>query len=482
MFSDVNPPPSVRTIVATAASVAASALVVRSIARDALPYELQKYFFLRIQRFFKSFSNEIVLVIEESDGLRINQLYKAADVYIGAKISPSITRFMVTMPHKESKISTSMPKNQEVTDKFNGVKFKWRQITESAKSSKRTVVRRFSGQSAGQQSSEMRYFELCFNKKHKKMVFESYFPFLLKEAEKVKEEKKTLKIHTLSNDRVRRFGGHRSWSSIKLDHPATFENLAMDTELKKMIMDDLAMFMSRKEFYRKVGKAWKRGYLLYGPPGTGKSSLIAAMANYLNFDIYDLELADIHTNSDLRRLLINTANHSILVFDCSLELGDRKEEENALKMRRPIRKSKLNQITLSGLLNFIDGLWSSCGDERIIVATTHQKESLDPALLRPGRMDMHIHMSYCTPCSFRILAHNYLGIEITNEINESLLEEAMVTPADVAEQLMRMKDDGDPERALEDLIEFLQLEKKKKKNENEVAKAKRLQEKQATTA
>lgn len=84
--------------------------------------------------------------------------------------------------------------------------------------------------------------------------------------------------------------------------------------------------MQRKDYYRKVGKAWKRGYLLYGPPGTGKSSLIAAMANYLNFDIYDLELTEIGCNSELRRLLISMANRSILVvedIDCTIEFQDR---------------------------------------------------------------------------------------------------------------------------------------------------------------
>lgn len=68
------------------------------------------------------------------------------------------------------------------------------------------------------------------------------------------------------------------------------------------------------------------------------------------------------------------------------------------------------QVTLSGLLNFVDGLWSSCGDERIIIFTTNHKEKLDPAMLRPGRMDVHIHMSYCSPCGFKTLASNYLGI------------------------------------------------------------------------
>lgn len=68
---------------------------------------------------------------------------------------------------------------------------------------------------------------------------------------------------------------------------------------------------------------------MYGPPGTGKSSLIAAMANYLNFDIYDLELTELRCNSELRRLLISMANRSILVvedIDCTIEFQDRMAE------------------------------------------------------------------------------------------------------------------------------------------------------------
>ena len=70
-------------------------------------------------------------------------------------------------------------------------------------------------------------------------------------------------------------------------------------------------------------------------------------------------------------------------------------------------------FTLSGLLNIIDGLWSSCGDERIIVFTTNHKDRLDPALLCPGRKDLHVHMSYCTVCTmdgFKLLTPIYLDI------------------------------------------------------------------------
>ena len=117
------------------------------------------------------------------------------------------------------------------------------------------------------------------------------------------------------------------------------------------------------------------------------------------------------------------------------------------------------QLTLSGLLNFIDGLWSTCGDERIIIFTTNHKDRLDPALLRPGRMDMHIHMSYCTYHGFKLLASNYLGIHgshvLFREI-EALMEEAEVTPAQVAEELMKSEN---ADVALEGLVKLLKRKK-----------------------
>ncbi|XP_075092049.1 AAA-ATPase At5g17760-like [Nicotiana tabacum] len=101
-------------------------------------------------------------------------------------------------------------------------------------------------------------------------------------------------------------------------------------------------------------------------------------------------------------------------------------------------------LTLGGLLNFIDGLWSSSADERVIIFTTNHKERPDPALLRPGRMDMHIYMSYLTSESFKVLAANYLEIHDTRqgyfrEIEE-LIEGVQVTPAEVAEELMKSED------------------------------------------
>ena len=105
----------------------------------------------------------------------------------------------------------------------------------------------------------------------------------------------------------------------------------MEPEVKRELLEDLHSFTQRKEYYKRVGKAWKRGYLLYGPPGTGKSSLIAAIANHLKFDIYDLDLSEVGGDSDLRYLLMTTTNRSIIVIediDCSIKFHNREKYDN----------------------------------------------------------------------------------------------------------------------------------------------------------
>nr|GMD58475.1 AAA-ATPase At3g28580-like [Ipomoea batatas] len=211
------------------------------------------------------------------------------------------------------------------------------------------------------------------------------------------------------------------WSHVIFKHPSNFKTLAMEPTRKQEIMEELHNFTNSKDYYAKIGKAWKRGYLLHGPPGTGKSSMIAAMANLLQYDVYDLELTAVKDNSELRKLLIETSCKSIIK-----------------ELLKETEKKKGSEVTLSGLLNVIDGLWSAIGEERIIVFTTNYIEKLDPALIRRGRMDSHIELSYCCFEAFKVLAKNYLDIEsheLFPEIRD-LLGETKITPADVAENLM----------------------------------------------
>ncbi|KAG4931435.1 hypothetical protein JHK82_048541 [Glycine max] len=139
----------------------------------------------------------------------------------------------------------------------------------------------------------------------------------------------------------------------------------------------------------------------------------------------------------------------------------KESDEESDYEHKPV-KVNTKKFTLSGLLNYMDGLWFSGGEERIIIFTTNHRERIDPALLRPGRMDMHIHLSFLKGMAFQALASNYLGIEgyhpLFEQIKE-LLEKIEVTPAVVAEQLMRNED---PDVALEALVKFLKEMDKEK--------------------
>ncbi|XP_024989120.1 AAA-ATPase At3g50940-like [Cynara cardunculus var. scolymus] len=463
-----------KTVVSTIGSVAAAAMVARSVARDYMPPEFQDYLYFGFRNFINKFSTQLTMVIYESDGFRDNEIYNATQLYLAARISAEIHRLKVTKNPSEKNIRVAMESNEEFTDIYNGVKFKWSFL------SKKTPTREYynDDDSSGSSRSDQRTLELTFHRKHKDLALNDYLPFIINDTTTRKQEEKTVKLFTV-NTKNMYSGRPTAWTSVNLDHPANFSTLAMDPDVKEKMMKDLDRFAARREYYRKVGKAWKRGYLLYGPPGTGKSSLIAAMANYLKFDIYDLELTAIKSNSELRNLLVSTANRSILVvedIDCSVELHDRVAVAAAKALARENHRrgyTEEQRVTLSGFLNFIDGLWSSCGDERIIIFTTNRKDKLDPALLRPGRMDVHIHMSYCTSSGFRVLASNYLNItqhDLFEKI-EDLIREVEITPAEVAEQLLK---DDDPDIALGGLVGFFDVKRK----ENEEAKARAMEEEQ----
>ncbi|CAN0919203.1 AAA-ATPase At5g17760 [Linum grandiflorum] len=402
-----------------------------------LPTPAKTYIYSAIRKLFsRSRPSDLTLIIDEIiTVLSGNEVFDAAQTYLSTKISPDAKCLKVSKTYGDKLCSITFDDGELIHDNFQDVALQWRFCVSEA------------NQNRAYPADDSELDHIYVLKEKKELVLDSYIPYILEQAERIRGKRKSMKLHTLNTT-----GSYmKTWNSVRMNHPASFDTLAMEPSLKEALIRDLDRFGKRRDFYKRVGRAWKRGYLLHGPPGTGKSSLVAAMANYLKFDVYDLQLASITSDSELRRILTAMGNRSILVIediDCSWSVN------NVL------------QITLAGLLNFIDGLWSSCGEERIIVFTTNHKEKLDPALLRPGRMDMHIHMSHCTNEGFKVLANNYLGIngdeshKLFGEIG-GLIEEAKVSPAQVAEELM-MTEDADV--ALEGLVNML----KRKRVELEV--------------
>ncbi|KAJ6760586.1 ATP BINDING PROTEIN [Salix purpurea] len=448
---------------ATMGSTIASFMFIWALIYQYCPYEIRLYFGKCTQRITSFFYPYIKISIHEytGDRLKRSEAYAAVEAYLSINSSKCARRLKAEMAKDCSNLVLSMDEFERVKDEFQGIQVWW-------VSSK---VMPLSQSMYPQQ--ERRFYRLTFHRRNREIISEAYLKHVMQEGRETRVRNRQRKLYTNGSGNKWHIYKQTMWNHIVFEHPATFDTLAMEPAKKQDIIEDLVTFSKSKDFYARIGRAWKRGYLLYGPPGTGKSTMIAAMANLLNYDVYDLELTAVKDNTELRKLLIETTSKSIIVIediDCSLELtGQRskKEEKSADEDREKteIETSKEHhkeetgsRVTLSGLLNFIDGIWSACGGERIIVFTTNYVEKLDPALIRRGRMDKHVELSYCSFEAFKVLSRNYLRLEshpLFDKI-ESLMKETKITPADVAESLMPKSPLDDAEKCLSHFIQALE--------------------------
>ena len=455
---------AMRGLFANVGSTMAGLMFVCAMFRQYFPEHLRFSVWRRYQNLVKFFNPQISITFNQFVGkwATPSQAYGDIRTYLGQTSFAQASRLIGSLAHNKTLV-LGMSDFEEVADEFQGVQVRWLLGKHASNTNSISV---YSGT-----NHEKRYYTLTFHKRHRALIIGPYLNYVLKEGRALNSRNRKKKLYTNEDN---------EWNQVVFQHPATFETLALDPEKKKEIMDDLMAFSKGEQFYARIGRAWKRGYLLYGPPGTGKSTMIAAMANLLNYDVYDLELTGVKSNTELKKLLMEISSKSIIVIediDCSLDLtAPRKKAptdkladgEGDDKVKKPATKSKSNEtrnVTLSGLLNFIDGIWSSCGGERLIVFTTNHAEKLDPALIRKGRMDKHIELAYCSFQAFKILAKNYLSLEshpAFPKIGE-LLGQVNMTPADVAEHLMPKTLSEDAEFRLEDLIKALEKAKEREK-------------------
>lgn len=238
--------------------------------------------------------------------------------------------------------------------------------------------------------------------------------------------------------------------------PRPLKSLVLDVGIIEDILTDVREFLDSREWYVNRGVEYRRGYLLYGPPGCGKSSMIKVIAGELGYSICILNLNDKKlTDSALFSLMNIVPNKSIILME---------DVDGAFKSRDVIPDEedgrhdheKVNNVTFSGLLNCLDGIVASEG--RILFMTTNHISKLDPALIRPGRVDRKQHVTYPSDYQLgRIFKNFYPEVddlivkEFIKSVRDSGAERSMAelqgvfmlykeSPSDTIEYIRNLKD------------------------------------------
>ncbi|WRX23017.1 AAA-type ATPase [Theobroma cacao] len=230
---------------------------------------LKNYFFPSIRITFDEFTSGLC---HRSDA------YIAIEYYLSSKSIARVTRLKAESYKRKTPLLFSSDHYEDIEDEFEGIKVTWHKGKHFP--DKEIIYSRA--------PDDKNYCTLVFHPKDRDIVMERYLNHVLQEGKAIKKKKRQRKLYMNSDE---------GWDYTLLEHPA--------------------------KYYSKIGKAWKRGYLLYGPPRTGKSTLILAMSNFLGYDIYDLELITVKDNAHLKTLLLNSSRKGIFVVEdinCFLDI------------------------------------------------------------------------------------------------------------------------------------------------------------------
>lgn len=170
-----------------------------------------------------------------------------------------------------------------------------------------------------------------------------------------------------------RYGG--SWNRRMDLPPRTLESVVLKAGQLEGLVEDLRSFLADEELYARWSQPWHRGYLFYGPPGTGKTSVARALANEFDLPTHYLPLGDLERDADLMGLVGSIPPKSLLLI-----------EDVDVFHAATNREDESSKSSVASMLNALDGVWTPHG--LITILTTNHRESLDPALLRAGRIDI----------------------------------------------------------------------------------------------
>jgi len=171
--------------------------------------------------------------------------------------------------------------------------------------------------------------------------------------------------------------GKYGWDT-KVMPQRDINSVFLPTGVKEDLMEDIENFFRNEEQFKKIGAPWHRGYLFHGPPGNGKSSMCAAIANHYKMHVYSMPLSSVKDDQTLAESISSIAPRSMLLL-----------EDIDIFSSATGREQK-DGPTLAGLLNALDGVATPHG--LMTFMTTNHIHSLDPALIRNGRIDKRVEL------------------------------------------------------------------------------------------
>ncbi|MCJ1486485.1 hypothetical protein MMC06_006662 [Schaereria dolodes] len=222
--------------------------------------------------------------------------------------------------------------------------------------------------------------------------------------------------------------GRNPWTKVATRPSRPMDTVVLDHDQKQRVLSDINEYLhpATPRWYANRGIPYRRGYLFHGPPGTGKTSLSFAIAGVFGLDIYCISLLEpTLTEEDLGLLFNNLPRRCVVLLedidsaglikrDDALDTEDTKDKDpnsqigaeiakafKSVQEKSEKTKSSNQGISLSGLLNAIDGVASHEG--RVLVMTTNFPEKLDDALIRPGRVDMKVGFTMASRSQIREL-------------------------------------------------------------------------------
>jgi chaperone BCS1 len=221
------------------------------------------------------------------------------------------------------------------------------------------------------------------------------------------------------------------WHVLSRVVPRDPASLVYARDLHGEVVRDARTFLKSERWYSEMGIPWRRGYLLYGPPGNGKSSLVTAIAGSLGKNVCVLNLASSQLNDEsLTNLLGDAPEGSIVLL----------EDIDAVFSGRERSHGNDSKLSFNGVLNALDGVTAQQG--RMVFMTTNHLEKLDPALIRPGRADVHVFVGNASRDQVRRMLERFFP-EIEASTAQALaarLPDGVLSMARVQEFLVRHRE------------------------------------------